>query len=865
MRTIKVSTPSSRQEIVGFKQQLNTDNSDSVYKFLSVPYAEAPVGEQRFQRPVPLRQLATALVNATSFKPTCPQFRHLEMFISPLLSIDHEHRISEDCLHLHIYVPENVSPNATTMLTPDKQLPVIVWIPGEGFDYADARQFDGSYLAQLTQSIVVSVQYRVGVLGFLHAPELDIHGNMGLYDQIMALNWVHENIVAFGGDSKRVTVMGRFSGSMSISALITAPNQSLLMSRIDSQEPLFSRAALLSGIAVDEWIIDARQHERAAQLFDPANNNSLVAHCAGSNQHSCLKNVPLQQLLESAGHGWRLIPDGELVVRHGSPADAIQQGRFSTHLDALMLGETGTEGTLCLYRHLLMRNKYANLIEKNKLTRSELNDVIRDDSITYYKHSVPETSPIRLSMDSFIGDATADADKQLKLRDLYLNACSAYMVKSHSERIKRNILDHNHRTSNSKLHKPIQVYHYELKYKPTFSLAPEYIRTAAHGDDIPLIFGLVHQLPKLSIDPADLKATQRMMAYVGNFVHGNNPSLTQNPSITNDDTYSDAEFPMTLAKRSWMNEVSLDLIDVSSDSEPSKTVAPHHALGKLNSESKFRVVYLDGATTPQQTDSNDIGVPNQRILQRLMYSPEQLLQRGNSLIEDQPSIEQSQYAASRRSSTGALLSAVLAHQQQQQQPIGHSMPQQLQLSTMTILNEQPVSALLLSTACLVILILTSLCLGLWLIVMRAHSLLQVDASVIKGRHDNNTCGAHNSIHQSDAGCSVNMRSVRHGQHDKFAGSASLCNICVDDSPSSSIDAVLNAAAIERKDARGFSNVFAKLKNHHEDMQTATATQAHQQTQQQQIATSQNLPDLHRNSMQIETKQHPAQQNAVIPH
>ncbi|CAG2109999.1 unnamed protein product, partial [Medioppia subpectinata] len=110
------------------------------YQYLGVPYASPPVGKLRFQRPQPLNE-TNELRMATEFAPTCVQMRHLPQLINPLLNVDEEHKTSEDCLYLNIYVPKQLSN------TKQSSLPVMVWLPGEGYDFADARQFDGSFLA----------------------------------------------------------------------------------------------------------------------------------------------------------------------------------------------------------------------------------------------------------------------------------------------------------------------------------------------------------------------------------------------------------------------------------------------------------------------------------------------------------------------------------------------------------------------------------------------------------------------------------------------------------------------------------------------------------------------------------------------
>lgn len=187
-----------------------------VASFKGVPYAAAPVSELRWQPPAePARW--EGVRDATEFGPACYQ----PTIPGATNSIYHEDLgpMSEDCLSLNIWAPEDAA-NA----------PIFVWIHG-GALVSGASSFDmynGSRLAK-QGVIVVSINYRLGVLGFLAHPELSaesaqgISGNYGLMDQIAALRWIKRNIAAFGGDPKNVTIAGESAGGLSVMWLMTAP------------------------------------------------------------------------------------------------------------------------------------------------------------------------------------------------------------------------------------------------------------------------------------------------------------------------------------------------------------------------------------------------------------------------------------------------------------------------------------------------------------------------------------------------------------------------------------------------------------------------------------------------------------------
>ena len=182
--------------------------------FKGIPYAAAPVGELRWKAPQPVAKW-TGIRLADHFGPRCMQ--------APIYNdmIFRDTGSSEDCLHLNVWTPAKAVA---------ERLPVMLWIHGGGFQAgasSEPRQ-DGEVLA--TKGVIaVSINYRMGVFGFLAHPELTkesshhASGNYGLMDQWQALRWVEKNIKAFGGDPKKVTIFGESAGSFSVSGLMASP------------------------------------------------------------------------------------------------------------------------------------------------------------------------------------------------------------------------------------------------------------------------------------------------------------------------------------------------------------------------------------------------------------------------------------------------------------------------------------------------------------------------------------------------------------------------------------------------------------------------------------------------------------------
>lgn len=187
---------------------------DGIRSFKGLPYAQPPVGQARWKAPQPAAPWAETR-RATDFGPACiqPPSVGVSVYTQELGAT------SEDCLTLNIWSPENAS-----------KAPVIVWIHGGALVTGSSKEklYDGTSLAQ-RGTVVVSINYRLGVLGYMAHPALSaespdgVSGNYGLQDQIEALRWVQKNIAAFGGDPANVTIAGESAGGLSVMYLLASP------------------------------------------------------------------------------------------------------------------------------------------------------------------------------------------------------------------------------------------------------------------------------------------------------------------------------------------------------------------------------------------------------------------------------------------------------------------------------------------------------------------------------------------------------------------------------------------------------------------------------------------------------------------
>ncbi|XP_072145235.1 acetylcholinesterase-like [Dermacentor andersoni] len=179
--------------------------------YIGIPYAEPPLGELRFRPPLPSRPW-TDTFDATTERTACPQ-----RLLPGLMAGDVTY--TEDCLRLNVWT-------ALPQQCLDTDLsPVLVWIHGGGFSYGSASydNYTGSILAAKTGLVVISMNYRLGALGFLDASSPESPGNVGLMDQNLALRWIRDNAAFFGGDSSRVTLFGQSAGALSVHGHMLSP------------------------------------------------------------------------------------------------------------------------------------------------------------------------------------------------------------------------------------------------------------------------------------------------------------------------------------------------------------------------------------------------------------------------------------------------------------------------------------------------------------------------------------------------------------------------------------------------------------------------------------------------------------------
>lgn len=288
---------------------------DTMCEYLGIPYAQAPVGDLRFAAPRPADGW-NGVRDSTAFGAACPQGG---------VNLAGTTDVSEDCLFINVWTPT---------AEPTEPLPVMVYIYGGGYTGGATNAYSGLDLARAGNVVVVSMNYRVGALGFFAHPDLDAEradapsGSDGIRDQQLALQWVHDNVAAFHGDANNVTIFGESAGSSSVGVHLVSPGSRGLVQRFIMESGVSTRG-VANGIqpkARDD------AYARTAQMATDL--------CPGSTDViGCLRGLPADQIMAWApssttggatgGLGWGPVIEGPGGVLPDSPDALMEAGDFN--------------------------------------------------------------------------------------------------------------------------------------------------------------------------------------------------------------------------------------------------------------------------------------------------------------------------------------------------------------------------------------------------------------------------------------------------------------------------------------------------------------------------------------------------------
>lgn len=341
-----VETSSGR--IRGFS---HTVLDHEVHAFYGVPFAKPPVGPLRFRKPVPIEPWH-GILNTTTMPNSCyqeryeyfPGFEGEEMW-------NPNTNISEDCLYLNIWVPHKLRlrhKGSEPLANSANGLAILVWIYGGGFMSGTATLdvYDADIMAAASNAIIASIQYRVGAFGFLYLNQHfskgseEAPGNMGLWDQALALKWLRENAPAFGGNPDLITIFGESAGGSSVSLLLISP----------VTQNLVRRGILQSGTLNAPWsyISSERANDVARVLVDDCGCNATLLQENPARVMACMRSVDakilsVQQWNSYSGIlGFPSAPTIDGIFLPKDPLDLVREAIFEK--TEIMVGNNQDEG-----------------------------------------------------------------------------------------------------------------------------------------------------------------------------------------------------------------------------------------------------------------------------------------------------------------------------------------------------------------------------------------------------------------------------------------------------------------------------------------------------------------------------------------
>ncbi|CAH0557610.1 unnamed protein product [Brassicogethes aeneus] len=460
-----------------------------VDSWMGIPYAQKPIGNLRFRHPRPAEKWE-GILNTTSPPNSCVQIIDTVFGDFPGATMWNPNTpLSEDCLYINVVVPKPRPVNAA----------VLVWVFGGGF-YSGTTTldvYDYNIMVAEENIIVVSMQYRLASLGFLYFGTSDVPGNAGMFDQIMALQWIRDNIAAFGGNPNNITLFGESAGAVSVSLHLLSP-----LSR-----NLFSQAIMQSGSATAPWAIISREESLLRGL--------RLAEAVGcphqeSDINAVIECLKKKDPVELVNNEWGTlgicefpfvpIIDGAFLDEH--PVRALANKNFKK--TNILMGSNTEEGYYFILYYLteLFRKEENVYVNRQEFLQAVtelnpyVNQVARQAIVFEYTDWLNPDDPIanRDALDKMVGD--------------YHFTC--------------NVNDFAHRYA--ELGNNVYMYYY--KYRTVANPWPSWTGVM-HADEINYVFGEPLN-PTKSYTAQEVDLSKRIMRYWANFAKTGNPSLSSN-------------------------------------------------------------------------------------------------------------------------------------------------------------------------------------------------------------------------------------------------------------------------------------------------------------------------------------------------
>ncbi|XP_046405254.1 fatty acyl-CoA hydrolase precursor, medium chain [Ischnura elegans] len=476
-------------------REVHVSRSQRATLYAGLPFAQPPLGELRFAAPrtAPLPSW-TDTRNASTFAPPCPQDATQDKVAKRFLQ--DAPKPSEDCLYLNVFVPDGS--------VPSDGWPVVVWLHPGLFTNGNTAFWDGSVLAVKQKILIVTVAYRLGVLGFLTTLDPVSTGNYGLLDQVAALQWVKTRIAIFGGSAKNMTVFGHEAGGVSVGLHLLSPLSA----------GLFSKAIAMSGNCLVPWAIRPHESEmsRLAMVSEKF-SCPLEPHQALVD---CLRKVDALQLAMGAAQlgPWGPTVDGGIanstaVFLPADPLSLLMEGKFQKV--PVMLGYTNMEDAFVFAEVLenpeqgVHRDEFETLLlDQIILELPDTNDScpvnyqhLLDAVLFYYSPQPQAADP------NFLRQKLMDFATEKKY------AAGAYQLATYTS-----------------ADSPTYFYRFDYKLKTSLVEMADWIEVP-NFFELPLVWGMPYwpTLPLQVIwNTADRRVTDMTMTMWGNFIKFANPA-----------------------------------------------------------------------------------------------------------------------------------------------------------------------------------------------------------------------------------------------------------------------------------------------------------------------------------------------------
>ncbi|KAJ0174243.1 hypothetical protein K1T71_010389 [Dendrolimus kikuchii] len=325
---------------------------EKYYSFMGIPYAEPPVGRLRFKEPQPHPGWGDVLETKKEKKP-CAQF------FMPVRNVkQYGFCGEEDCLHLSVHTP--ILPTNDNLA-----LPVIVFLFNEQFrmTYNASKEYGPDFFMK-EEVLLVTISHRVGSLGFLYFEDDVIPGNNGIKDVVLALKWIQINIIKFGGDPFKITLMGNTGGATVVDILLNSPKA----------KGLFSAAILQSGTSWNSELFNSKPKDRAIALINELENTVTTS----SQLISELSRIPLDEITAAELHSVHadearkiqrsITPFGPVIERDRPDAIITQLPESKTiDIDIPVMIGFNTREAIEMSERLLRKPQYLSFVDRDFL------------------------------------------------------------------------------------------------------------------------------------------------------------------------------------------------------------------------------------------------------------------------------------------------------------------------------------------------------------------------------------------------------------------------------------------------------------------------------------------------------------------